>query len=226
MDKQFVVYGHYGDDGQCFYVGLGNKKRPFRFKNRSAFWNNYVLKYCRSGKPVVKIWHSGLTLPQAIEHEKFWVSIYGRRNNKTGCLVNLTDGGEGVIGMVVSEARRAQVSAQMKGNKHCLGKSPPNKGVSPSKETREKIAAKLRGIPLSEEHKLKLKETNNPPSRKGSTITEEHKQKISQTHKGRKNSPETLQKMSEARKKYYSNLKAEKAYKTALENYKNKGELS
>jgi hypothetical protein len=61
----YVVYGHYDDAGICFYVGIGDKKRPNRFFNRSKFWNNYVKKHCVSGKPEVKIWHRDLTWEQA-----------------------------------------------------------------------------------------------------------------------------------------------------------------
>jgi hypothetical protein len=179
----YVVYGHYGDDGICFYVGIGDKKRPTRFTRRSKFWHNYVKKHCVSGKPGVKVWHQNLTWEQAKEHEIFWISIYGRRDNGTGCLVNLTDGGDGAVNP--SEETKQKISQAHK------GKTPWNKGKSLSEETRQK---------LSQAHKGKT------PWNKGKPRSEETRQKISQALMGEKHpqygkphSEETKQKMSQAK---------------------------
>jgi hypothetical protein len=146
MENKYCVYGHYGDDGICFYVGIGNKKRPKTACNRSKFWHNYVNKHCVSGKPEVKIWHQNLTWEQAKEHEIFWISVYGRRDLGTGCLVNLTDGGEGSFGREckdetrqkiansntgkkLTEESKAKLSESLKGNTY-------NLGITHTKETR------------------------------------------------------------------------------------------
>jgi hypothetical protein len=176
--SEYCVYGHYGDDGICFYVGIGEKRRPTRFTRRSKFWNNYVNKHCVSGKPEVKIWHQNLTWEQAQEHERFWISIYGRRDNGTGCLVNLTDGGEGCLGLLHSEEAKLKISLAGKGKskkshseetklKMSLankGKPPPNKGKPLSEETKSKISLANKGKPLSEETKSKMSQ-----ARKGQT---------------------------------------------------------
>jgi len=53
------------------------------------------------------------------EKEKYWISYYGREN-----LVNGTDGGEGVVGLIVSEESRKKSSLSH------LGQIPWNKGIS------------------------------------------------------------------------------------------------
>ena len=110
-----VVYGHYGDDGVCFYVGVGGEYRPTAFQSRSKFWRRYVKKHCVSGKPEVKIWAKELTWEKACAMEKQWIALYGRRDLGTGCLVNLTDGGEGAIGLLHSEEAKLKMSLAKKG---------------------------------------------------------------------------------------------------------------
>jgi hypothetical protein len=174
---EYCVYGHYNDDGVCFYVGIGNKKRPKSAYNRSKFWRNYVNKHCVSGKPEVKIWAKELTWEKACAMEKQWIALYGRRDLGTGCLVNLTDGGEGSVGYVQSEEAKRKMSEAKKGKPpHNKGK----KGTPPSEETKQKLSEAHKGRIFSEETKQKLSEAN-----KGKLHTEEAKQKISQAKKGK-----------------------------------------
>jgi hypothetical protein len=211
LEAKYLVYGHYDDAGICFYVGIGNKKRPYGFSIRSGFWKNYVKKHCVSGKPEVKIWHQNLTWEQAQEHEKFWISIYGRRDLGTGVLVNLTDGGEGVANP--SEETRQKISEANKGEKnpqygkthtkeHCKKISEANKGKPKSDEHRQKISQANKGKPKSDETKQKLSLAN-----KGKIPSDKHREKLSQARKGRPgpnkgkpHSEETRLKMSQANK--------------------------
>lgn len=80
-----------------------------------------------------------------------------------GCLTNATDGGEGVS------------------------------GYRPTPETIEKIAAKKRGKPLSDEHKK-----NISASLVGRTMSVESVDKTSSANRGKKRSPEQIEKSSKA----------------------------
>lgn len=119
---------------------------------------------------------------------------------------NLTDGGEGTLGRVVSEEVRAKVSLVHKGKKA----SPETlekmriAGLSRvvSDETRQKLREHWRTHPhpmlekpRSEETRLKISLGN-----KGKTVPEEVRRKISLGLKGRVVSPETRAKISAARK--------------------------
>lgn len=81
---------------------------------------------------------------------------------------------------------------------HLKGRTPWNKGLKPSEETRRKLSEALKGRTLSDEWKRKLSEAN-----KGKTLSEEHKRKLSEAKKGKKRGPlseEHKRKISEARK--------------------------
>ena len=47
--------------------------------------------------------------------------LYGRKNLGTGILANLTDGGDGTIGIEFSQERKDKISKANKGNKFALG---------------------------------------------------------------------------------------------------------
>jgi len=87
-----VVYLHKNKiNNKVFYVGIGNKKRPYDFTNRNQFWKYYVKKY---GKPLVEIYKDNLTKEEAGLIEIDLIKKYGRKNKKEGCLVNFSSGGE------------------------------------------------------------------------------------------------------------------------------------
>jgi len=81
-----VVYLHRRkDDNSIFYVGMGDLKRAYCKKSRSAEWIEEVEKGY-----VVDIFKSGLSKKEAFELEKSLISEIGLSN-----LVNKTVGGEG-----------------------------------------------------------------------------------------------------------------------------------
>lgn len=102
----------------------------------------------------------GLTEEEAFSLEKYCIALYGRIDNGTGILRNLTDGGEGTSGWVVSEDVRLRMSEAQQGEKHYLF------GKTHSQETKEKMSKSKQG----EKHPLW-----------GRTHTQESRNKMSQT---------------------------------------------
>lgn len=91
--KEHFVYAH-KIKADIFYIGIGcgrNYERSRSRSNRNKFWNNVVKKY---GSFSVEILHDKLTKEQACAKEVELISLYGKRFNGTGILVNLSDGGE------------------------------------------------------------------------------------------------------------------------------------
>lgn len=133
------VYRHIRiDKNQPFYIGIskGNDSVNSRANSdtgRNVIWNRIVSKTLWEAEIVME----NLTWKEAQAKEIEFIKLYGRLNNKTGILANMTDGGEGGSGVVVSEETRKKLSKQ-------------SKGRVISKETREKMASKLRGRPLPE----------------------------------------------------------------------------
>jgi hypothetical protein len=94
-------------------------------------------------------------------------------------LTNLTDGGEGTLGTVITEETRKKLSISHKGNKSRTGQK------------------------LSEETKLKMSLARKGVKRP--KLTEEHKKKLSLAKIGKKQSIETINKRIESRIRFYQN---------------------
>jgi len=137
------VYQHIRlDTDEVFYIGIGTDsngkyKRANRKTHRSEYWNNIVNK---AGYRV-EILTDGITKDEAAEEEKRLIKHYGRRDINTGILVNMTDGGEGTIGIAYRE--------------------PWNKGKTDiyNEEVREKIRESNRRRIYSAETRKKISES-------------------------------------------------------------------
>ena len=102
------VYRHIRlDKNEPFYVGVGSDSKFRRaynsgLKDRNVYWHRIVAKTDYE----VEIILDGLTYEESLIKEEEFVNLYGRVNNKTGILCNLTDGGKGSKGLVISEETR------------------------------------------------------------------------------------------------------------------------
>jgi hypothetical protein len=83
------VYFHINPVKQeIFYVGIGNKNRPDSKQNRNKYWHNTVNKYGY----IVVIIEKDLEWLEAVEREKYYIQLIGRKDLKLGTLLNMTDG--------------------------------------------------------------------------------------------------------------------------------------
>lgn len=91
------VYRHIRlDTNKPFYIGIGSDENYKRANNpwgRSQYWKNIISKTPYK----VDIILDDLSWEEACEKEKEFIKLYGRVDIGEGILVNLTDGGEGVI---------------------------------------------------------------------------------------------------------------------------------
>lgn len=95
MDNKTCLYVHVNLIKQeIFYIGIGDKDRPFNRKYRSNWWKDTINKY----EYGVVIIHEGLTWNDACELEIKYIAQMGRRDKGLGPLVNMTDGGDGTFG--------------------------------------------------------------------------------------------------------------------------------
>ena len=105
MEKNSYIYQHLKPNGGVFYIGIGRSKkykRAFSKYKRSTFWKQVVEKHGYE----VQILKSSLTWDEACELEKILISYYGRRDLGKGTLVNLTDGGDGLVNPSLAERKR------------------------------------------------------------------------------------------------------------------------
>jgi hypothetical protein len=111
ITKDTCLYMHTRkSDGRIFYIGIGDKDRPTDKNGRNNHWYNTVNKYDYD----VTILVEGLTWEEACGFEIKMIAFYGRRkpnpnNPNYGCLVNMTDGGQGAKGRIVSEETRETI---------------------------------------------------------------------------------------------------------------------
>jgi len=90
-----VVYRHLRNDiGTPFYVGIGKtNKRAYSKKDRNDHWHKLVNK----AGYFVDIIYEGISWEEACKVEQYLIGLYGRKDLGKGGLMNMTDGGEGVI---------------------------------------------------------------------------------------------------------------------------------
>jgi hypothetical protein len=161
----FYTYLWLREDGTPYYAGKGIGQRAFRSCN-------HLFK--RPSNPeniIVQEWPDE---ESAFEGEKLLIAIYGRKDNGTGVLRNLTDGGEGMAGHPCSPKTRHKIGAANRGRKL----TP--KRIQQMSDFRKGLPAHNRGIPLSKEHRRKLRQAHI-----GKKLSEEHRSKMSDSAKRR-----------------------------------------
>lgn len=101
-----------------YYIGKGQEQRAYCQQRRGA--------PRPTDSSFIVFIQEGLTEEEAFDLEKYCIALYGRIDLGTGILRNLTDGGEGRSGFVVSEDVRRRIADAQKGEKHYLwGKNIP-----------------------------------------------------------------------------------------------------
>ena len=178
------VYRHIRlDKNEPFYIGIGSSKyynRAYRHKTRSDFWKRVANK----GGYEVEILMDDLTWEQACEKEKEFIKLYGRVDLKTGCLVNMTDGGDGALNAIISEKTRKSVAEanrrrvftdeqkkkmaerMIERNKEPEFRAKIKKGIRNSEKFKEAIkrnAEKYRGFKHSEQSKKNMAKAKANP---------------------------------------------------------------
>lgn len=135
----YVVYKHTSPSGKV-YIGITSKKPEYRWERgkgykRHPYFFNAIVKYGWDNI-IHEILHDNLTKSQAIFLEKKYIAIY----KALGISYNLTDGGEGVSGVVrvLTPTWRAKISQAHKGKHH-------------TSETRRKMSESRKGIKQASE---------------------------------------------------------------------------
>jgi hypothetical protein len=132
-----IVYRHHRlDKNEVFYVGIGKKEsRAFDMVHRNHIW-----KGIKSRSEVeVEIVSRDLSWDLACELEQLMISEYGRIDLHSGTLANLTDGGDGSVGV-----KQSQETIDKRANS--------NRGRKNTEETKRKMSEARKGIVFTAEH--------------------------------------------------------------------------
>lgn len=196
-ELKFYVYGYLDPSKPCklsnndldfsflyepFYIGKGNGDRLVTHLkksklNKKTHLSNKINKIKSHGlKPIIVKLYEDLSEDKSLEIEKKLINLIGKRLSKTGPLVNITDGGEGVSGLKHTEESKKKMSN--KGDKH------PNWNKHLSEETREKISIRLKlNNPMSNPEvaeKVRLKNLGRTPWNKGTNTPKDVCKKLSE----------------------------------------------
>jgi hypothetical protein len=201
---------------QPFYVGKG-KNGQVNYHRKEAkkllLCESKLNKNTIKIKMIHKLWKQGLDFTEEIilggltEKEAFDLEIeailvYGRIDLGTGCLTNMTSGGEGVSGP--SEEARQKIRENSKGNKVWLGRNH-------TEETKQKIRDNQMGRIPTEETRRRMTESHLGKKQPQETIekrrvtmighltTDEAKRKIGEANRGKRRTEEERQKMRDAK---------------------------
>jgi hypothetical protein len=197
--KDFVVYGflrskedRFERKGTLYYIGKGLPNRPYKCSR------GYRRVGCPKERSNIVILHRKLDEKTAFEYEKNLIQFYGRIDvEEFGILRNLTNGGEGESGRIITQEIRDRHRGE---NNHFYGKnhsaktkkllSDILKEVMNRPEIRKKVSEGVRKS-FTEERRKKMSE-----ARKGKRLKEETRRKISAANRGKKRSQETKDKIS------------------------------
>lgn len=180
-----VVYRHLKPSGEVFYIGIGKTlSRAYSKHNRNKYWKNLVSKYGYE----VQILKQDISWGEACELEKILIYWYGRRDLILGTLVNMTDGGEGALGVVMSEETLRLKSSIMKDkmvgvNNPMFGKRGANHPAFGYRQSEENKAERKKRY-VKEKHHFYNKKFN-----------QDHRDKIGKASLGRIKSEETIAKL-------------------------------
>lgn len=172
-ERNYKVYIHTNKLNNKKYIGITKQDPERRWKNgwgyyskeNSTYFWNAIKKYGWNNFEHY-ILESNLTLEEANEKERYYISYYNSSNNLYG--YNLTLGGEGFLGMHRSEETKKKLSEALKG-KYTKEKSYWYGKHIPKKVIEKQIKTKKNPYHHTEEwkknHSEKIKGENNVKSR-------------------------------------------------------------
>ena len=202
------------------YIGVGSNGRVFEHDavlkkgtHQNSILQKIFNKSLQSGYSglTAKILEEGFSWEEGCKREKELIAKYGRLSNGTGCLANLTDGGEGFTGATHSLETRTKMSKSHKGKvktpEHLRAISLAKKGKTFfSEESRRKMSESHRGrIPWNKGTSVpRIRVKKGRPEHYanfGRPLSEAHKKAISLSRKGQPHPHKGVPRSAETREK-------------------------
>ena len=213
----YYVYAYIREDFTPYYIGKGKDNRLYR-KGKGE------VKPPKDKSRIIVV-KDDLTELQAFILERYYIRWFGRKDNNTGILLNLTNGGDGLVNpgpetrAKMSENSRNGITGMLN-KKHShetikkMKDSAKKRGFSD--EHRAKITAALTGKqkgPMSSTQRLAISNAKRgkPNGRLGTTHSEETKRNIQKgiLAAGYTHSEETRRKISNTKTEKFANMTAE-----------------
>ena len=158
MVNKYLIYGLINPvNGDLFYIGRSSSglRRPKHHfyssvVNKSSYYVHRKIKllWAKGVQPEIVIIETCDSEKELNAVERYYIKLYKDEGEQ---LCNLTDGGEGCVGRVVSLACRKKMSAA-------------SKRLKPTEEQKKHLSSIMRGRVVTPEHKQKSFDNN--PQRK------------------------------------------------------------
>lgn len=137
----YYTYAYLREDKTPYYIGKGKGDRIYSTRRRNK---------PPKDKSRIIFLKQNLTEEEAFKHEIYMIAVFGRTDNGTGILRNLTDGGEGSSNRGTPEqrseiARKGKASMTPEQRSEAVRKG--NAGMTP--EQRSESSKKARSLQLS-----------------------------------------------------------------------------
>ena len=215
--NEYYVYLYLREDGTPYYVGKG--------KGNRAYQKTRAVPAPKTNDRIIFA-HTNLSEDDAFKKEIELILQYGRKNNGTGILRNLTDGGEGTSGFKWTSENKIKLSEGLKKamtSERRAAISRSLKNHYSSLENRSERSKKMKEIHNTPEYKEKhskiMKEVGNRPEviklKKETMGTPEYKEKHSKIMKEAQNRPEVKAKRRKTFNETIAKRKAEKLQASA-----------
>ena len=145
--KNYYVYAYLREsDNTPYYIGKGADDRAFRQHKKS----DHSGISTPTDRSKIVFLETNLTELGALALERRYIRWYGRKDQGTGILRNMTDGGDGTSGYKQSQSAKDKIGAASK-----LRKRAPM-----SQERKDEVSKKHTGKVISEETKEKIQKAN------------------------------------------------------------------
>jgi hypothetical protein len=201
----FYVYCLFRPNGVPCYIGKGSGDRiSYHWSPSRQHRNPHLAAIIRQGGgrlPSVVL-HEGLTESQAFEYERALIAAIGRET-VGGPLVNMTDGGEGQSGRVVTDEARRKMSEGVRAKFADPVWAEANRVAKSEAMRRPEVRARVgeagRGRRLTDEQRQARSERQ-----RGRKIPPESVAKTAAANRGKKRSAAYCQKQSKAKLAWYA----------------------
>lgn len=222
----FVYALRDGREPAPFYIGKASyASRPFDHireaqsgESSNKHKINKINKIAREGVTlVIDIVFWSEDEQSTLLEEMRLIEKYGRRDKETGCLTNLTDGGDGISGYKHTDTAKTRISESLKARPQNIRDEAANKlrgrasgmaGKTHSDTTKRQISESLKTSRSFQESMANMPRTGSDNSFYGKKHSQDSKQAMSDWKKtnyqgennpfyGKQHSPETKQKFSE-----------------------------
>lgn len=142
MAYVYIYYDPRNTPIEPIYVGKGVNDRMYHHVNKKC--HNPILERKLTNikelglEPIIEKIQDDISDEEALKLERELIVKYGRIDLKTGTLCNLTEGGEGTFGKIISDETKKLWSKQRKGKKQTEAQYAANCNRIVSEETKEK----------------------------------------------------------------------------------------